>query len=95
MVIPILLYHGSRPFKKEAPEDIFSGYSAAFHEIIPRYEYYVADVGNLSSLEHFILAEVMTRHFFDVLRAGRNPYIIPEVFKEICVRSLKRADRFG
>ncbi len=84
VVIPILLYHGARPFKKEAPEDIFSEYSAGFHEMIPRYEYYVADVSNLSSLEHFILAEMMTQHFFEVLRAGRNPYIIPEVFKEIC-----------
>jgi hypothetical protein len=42
------------------------------------------DLDTLASGKESYVDSQMTQHFFEVLRAGRNPYIIPEVFKEIC-----------
>jgi hypothetical protein len=42
------------------------------------------DLDTLASGKESYVDSQMAEHFFEVLRAGRNPYIIPEVFKEIC-----------
>jgi hypothetical protein len=48
MVIPILLYHGTFPFRKESLSDLFPGYSEEFAPVIPDFDYYVVDVNEIS-----------------------------------------------
>jgi len=82
LIIPILLYHGDTPFKKEYPEDIYKKYHSAFIASVPRFEYYVTDVSDLSVFERSRLVSRLTHQFILALYYGRNPWLIFENWQE-------------
>jgi predicted transposase/invertase (TIGR01784 family) len=84
VVIPILLYHGSRPFKKERMEDLFTDYSEEFREVIPHYVYYVADMSHRSEDDYSVIISALTLLFVRALISGRNPNIAVDSWREFC-----------
>jgi predicted transposase YdaD len=84
VVIPILLYHGVQPFKKERMEDLFTDYSEEFREAIPHYVYYVADMSHRSEDDYQVVISALTMLFVSTLISGRNPNIAVDSWREFC-----------
>jgi len=84
VVIPILLYHGTQPFKKERMEDLFTDYSEEFREVIPHYMYYVADMSHRSEDDYSVIISALTLLFIRALISGRNPNIAVDSWREFC-----------
>ena len=84
VVIPILLYHGTQPFKKERMEDLFTDYSEEFREVIPHYMYYVADMSHRSEDDYSVIISALTLLFVRALISGRNPNIAVDSWREFC-----------
>ncbi len=84
VVIPILLYHGSQPFRKEPMEDLYTDYSEEFREAIPHYNYYVADMSHLSKDEYLAVTSAMTVLFIKALASGGNPDFVMHSWREVC-----------
>jgi hypothetical protein len=84
VVIPILLYHGVQPFKKERMEDLFTDYSEEFRETIPHYVYYVADMSHRSEDDYQVVISALTMLFVSALVSGRNPNIAVDSWREFC-----------
>ncbi|MFN7833866.1 MAG: Rpn family recombination-promoting nuclease/putative transposase, partial [Bacteroidota bacterium] len=84
VVIPILLYHGTQPFKKERMEDLFTDYSEEFREAIPHYVYYVADMSHRSEDDYHVIISALTMLFVRALISGRNPNIAVDSWREFC-----------
>ena len=84
VVIPILLYHGAQPFKKERMEDLFTDYSEEFREAIPHYVYYVADMSHRSEDDYSVIISALTMLFVSALISGRNPNIAVDSWREFC-----------
>ncbi len=84
VVIPILLYHGSQPFKKEPMEDLYTDYSEEFREAIPHYNYYVADMSHRPKDEYLAVTSAMTMLFIKALASGGNPDIVIHSWREVC-----------
>jgi predicted transposase/invertase (TIGR01784 family) len=90
VVIPILLYHGAQPFKKERMEDLFTDYSEEFREAIPHYVYYVADMSHRSEDYYRVVISALTILFASALISGRNPNIAVDSWREVCIFALKK-----
>jgi hypothetical protein len=73
MVIPILLYHGTFPFRKESLSDLFPGYSEEFAPVIPDFDYYVVDINEISEESLGNLQSALLLNFLRVLIGGINP----------------------
>jgi predicted transposase YdaD len=90
VVIPILLYHGAQPFKKERMEDLFTDYSEEFREAIPHYLYYVADMSHRSEDDYQVVICALTMLFVSALISGRNPNIAVDSWREVCKFAVKK-----
>jgi predicted transposase YdaD len=90
VVIPILLYHGAQPFKKERMEDLFTDYSEEFREAIPHYLYYVADMSHRSEEDYKVVISALTMLFVRALVSGRNPNIAVDSWREVCIFAVKK-----
>jgi len=90
VVIPILLYHGTQPFKKERMEDLFTDYSEEFRETIPHYVYYVADMSHRSEDDYSVIISALTMLFVRALISGRNPNITVDSWREFCNFAVKK-----
>ncbi len=90
VVIPILLYHGAQPFKKERMEDLFTDYSEEFRETIPHYVYYVADMSHRSEDDYQVVISALTMLFVSALISGRNPNIAVDSWREVCKFAVKK-----
>ena len=90
VVIPILLYHGTRPFKKERMEDLFTDYSEEFREVIPHYVYYVADMSHQPKDNYQVIISALTMLFISVLMSGRNPNLAVDSWRKVCNFAVKK-----
>ena len=84
VVIPVLLFHGAQPFKKERMEDLFTDYSEEFREAIPHYIYYVADMSHRPENDYLVIISALTTLFVDALMSGRNPNIAVYSWRKVC-----------
>ena len=85
VVIPILLYQGDKPFRKELAKDIYGHYGSDYLRFVPHFDYFVTDVNNMTTREYAILVSKLTYLFIEALLCGRNPSLIPEKWEEILI----------
>jgi predicted transposase YdaD len=90
VVIPILLYHGTQPFKKERMEELFTDYSEEFREAIPHYKYYVADLSHRPEEDYLLVISALTTVFIGALITGRNPNFAVDSWREVCIFAKKK-----
>jgi predicted transposase YdaD len=72
VVIPILLYQGPKPFKKELMEDIYKEYDNGLHKLIPGFDYFVTDVNDMTLWDRSQLISRLLYYFVKALFHGRN-----------------------
>lgn len=85
VTIPVLLYQGDKPFRKELAKDIYRRYSSDYLQFVPHFDYIVTDVNDMTTREYARLVSRLTYLFIEVLLCGRNPSLILEKWEEIII----------
>lgn len=83
--IPVLIYHGKSPIRKETPESIFSGAPPELLKYIPHFDYEILDIKRISDEVIENLQFLRIRNIILALKHSRDPVYMGKFWKKIII----------
>jgi len=83
--IPILIYHGSAPLKKETPDVLFPNLSKDLVAYLPFFEYEIIDIKRISDERIEQLEFLLIRNILLALKHGRDEIYLQQNWQKIVI----------
>jgi hypothetical protein len=90
--IPILLYHGQAPLKKETPATLFPKASQNLLRYVPSFDYVILDISHLKDSEIEAIKFINLRNIFLAFKYSRNEKYLEEHWKKVIIFAAQTAE---
>lgn len=92
LIVPIVLYHGTGLFVKDAAENLFPDLPPQFLKYIPTFEYDLVDLNTFSDETLDTLKTIYLSRFLLALKHSRNEQYIEIFWKKFIILAAERAN---
>lgn len=85
LTLPILVYHGKTPLKKETPEMLFPGAPEVLLGFVPRFDYILLDLQRSPDEQLEQAGFILLQKFLLVLKNAKNQTFVDQNWKKIVI----------